>query len=81
MIYKEYYYELKYINNDCEVVMKFDASIDADDLRDNLRNFLKGCSWGSEVVDNHILAGEPMKELTIEELNRDDAYCNCGRCK
>lgn len=81
MIDKEYYYELKYINNDCEVVMKFNASIDADSLRDNLSDFLKGCSWGSEIVDGYILAGETVDELTVDELNRSDTYCNCGRCK
>lgn len=81
MIDKEYYYELKYIEKDCEVVMKFNASIDADSLRENLGDFLKACSWSSEVVNNHILANEPMDELTVDKLNRCDTYCNCKRGK
>lgn len=77
---KDYYYELKYVNDDCEVVMKFNASIDADSLRENLGDFLKACSWDSKVVDGYILA-EDVVCPTLDELNVHPGCTNCGGCK
>lgn len=74
MIDKDYYYELKYFNNDFEVVMKFNASIDADSLKENLGDFLKACSWDSKIIDSHILAEEPVKDCT-------NKCTECGGCK
>lgn len=40
-----YYYELKYVYKDHEVVHKFNADLTLDELKDYLIDFLKGCSW------------------------------------
>lgn len=80
MISKDYYYELKYIADDVEIVMKFNADIDADGLKHNLGDFLKGCSWSEELVNNYILSsedydnGEEDDTPTLEDVN------GCGRC-
>lgn len=52
-----YYYELKYVDNDTEVSYKFDANLDLDKLADHLKDFLKGCSWYEKQVNKLINGG------------------------
>lgn len=57
MIEDDYYYELKYKNKDYEVTVKFKADIDADELRENLADFLGACSWSDKAIEEYILDG------------------------
>lgn len=52
-----YYYELKYVDGDHEVIHRFPAEIDKTTLADNLKDFLKGCSWYEEQVNELINGG------------------------
>lgn len=52
-----YYYELKYVDGEYEVVHKFPADIDLLQLADYLKDFLKGCSWYEKQV-NKLIKGE-----------------------
>lgn len=52
-----YYYELRYIDNDTEINYKFDADLDLTKLADHLKYFLKACSWTEEQVDELINGG------------------------
>lgn len=51
------YYELRYKYKDVEVVHKFSSEIDLPTLADNLKYFLKGCSWTTNAVDELINGG------------------------
>lgn len=53
----DYYYELKYVDRQHEVVHKFPADIDLPRLADYLKDFLKGCSWYEKQVDELINGG------------------------
>lgn len=53
----DYYYELKYIDNNTEVIHKFNADLDLDRLADHLKDFLKGCSWYEKQVNKIIKGG------------------------
>ena len=55
---KDYYYELKYVDKDHEVVHKFNADLTLDELADYFKDFLKGCSWYESQVDELINGGE-----------------------
>lgn len=57
MLDKNYYYELKYVDNDTEVSYKFDADLVIEQLADHLKDFLKACSWYEEQVDKLINGG------------------------
>lgn len=52
-----HYYELKYKCDDYTCEVKFNSLIGADELRNNLKDFLKGCSW-SECCINIIFNEE-----------------------
>ena len=52
-----YYYELKYVDGQHEVIHKFSADIDLPTLADYLKDFLKGCSWLEGQVENLIQGG------------------------
>lgn len=52
-----YYYELKYVDGDHTVIHRFPADIDLTRLADNLKDFLKGCSWYEKQVDKLINGG------------------------
>lgn len=54
----KYYYELKYIYNDLEVTHKFPTDLDINELADNLKYFLLGCSWTEKQVNELINGGE-----------------------
>lgn len=51
------YYELRYKYDDREVVHKFSAEIDLPTLADNLKDFLRGCSWLDGSVEELINGG------------------------
>ena len=51
---KEYYYELKIKDKDSELTYKFDASINATQMRKHLREFLAAATWPESVIDNII---------------------------
>lgn len=53
-----YYYEFKYVDGEHTIWHKFPADIDMDKLADYLKDFLKGCSWSEEQVDELINGGE-----------------------
>ena len=57
MIDDKYYYELKYVDGDHTVIHRFPADIDLTRLADNLKYFLKGCSWYEKQVDKLINGG------------------------
>lgn len=44
------YYELRYKCDDYTCVIKFSSLIDGDELRNNLKDFLRGCSWSEDCV-------------------------------
>lgn len=54
----DYYYELRYVDNDTEVSYKFNADLDMPRLADHLKYFLKSCSWYEKQVDELINGGE-----------------------
>lgn len=55
------YYELRYKCDDYTCVVKFNSLLSGDDLRDNLKDFLRGCSW-SEYCINKIFNEEDDEE-------------------
>lgn len=57
MLDENYYYELKYVDGEHTVVHKFPAEIDTTTLADYLKDFLRGCSWFDEQVDELINGG------------------------
>ena len=57
MLDENYYYELKYVDGDHEVIHRFPAEIDITTLADNLKDFLKGCSWYEKQVNKLIKGG------------------------
>lgn len=57
MLDKNYYYELRYVDDDTEISYKFNAELNKDELADHLRYFLKSCSWTEEQVDELINGG------------------------
>jgi len=46
------YYELKYKCDDYTCVVKFNSLLGAEELRNNLKDFLKGCSWSEYCVND-----------------------------
>lgn len=50
----DYYYELKYVDGQHTVTHRFSAQIDMTTLADNLKDFLRGCSWLESQVDKII---------------------------
>jgi len=53
----KYYYELKYVDRNTELIYKFNADLDIDMLADHLKDFLKGCSWSEKQVNKLINGG------------------------
>lgn len=53
-----YYYELKYVDDNHEIVHRFPADITLPQLADYLKDFLKGCSWYEEQVNELINGGK-----------------------
>lgn len=50
MIDDDYYYELKYVNGDTEVVYRFNALIAKEQMEKRLFNFLRACTWDDKVL-------------------------------
>ena len=46
----DHYYELKYVYEGRELMMKFHAGIDIDTMVDSLQNFLRGAGWSEDHV-------------------------------
>lgn len=46
----DYYYELKYVNGDTEVVYRFNALIVKEQMEKRLFNFLRACTWDDKVL-------------------------------
>ena len=46
-----YKYILTYIDGDKKVTHEFPAAITIHELADNLRNFLCGCSWSEDMLE------------------------------
>lgn len=46
----DYYYELKYVNGDTQVVYKFNAMVVQEQKEEHLFDFLRACSWGDELL-------------------------------
>ena len=56
-----YYYELKYKNNNNEVSYKFGADIDCYKIQEHLENFLLSCSWDKSNIEE-IFNRQPYRE-------------------
>lgn len=50
MVADDYYYELKYVNGDTEVVYRFNALIVKEQMEKRLFNFLRACTWDDKVL-------------------------------
>lgn len=50
MMDDDYYYELKYVNEDTEVVYRFNALIVKEQMEERLFNFLRACTWGDDLL-------------------------------
>lgn len=50
MVADDYYYELKYVNGDTEVVYRFNALIVQEQMEKRLFNFLRACTWDDKVL-------------------------------
>lgn len=46
----DYYYELKYVNGDTQVIYKFNAMVLQEQMEEHLFDFLRACSWGDELL-------------------------------
>ena len=53
----DYYYELKYVDRDKQVVYKFDAMIAQEQMEELLFDFLRACSWDDELLKEFRLGG------------------------
>lgn len=65
MVEETYGYKLEYKNDDYTCTVTFGGEISGDELRNNLKDFLKGCSW-SEYCINKIF-NEQEEDEWIEE--------------
>lgn len=57
MVADDYYYELKYVNGDTQVVYKFNAMVVQEQMEEHLFDFLRACSWGDELLKEFRLGG------------------------
>lgn len=53
----DYYYELKYVNGDTEVVYRFNALIVQEQMEKRLFNFLRACTWDDKSLKRFRLGG------------------------
>lgn len=47
---EEYKYKLSYIEGEKELTHIFSGYINASEMRDNLKDFLRACSWSEEGI-------------------------------
>lgn len=57
MVADDYYYELKYVNSDTEVVFGFNALIGKEQMEERLFDFLRACSWDDKLLKRFRLGG------------------------
>lgn len=57
MVANDYYYELKYVNGDTEIVYRFNALIVQGQMEKRLFNFLRACTWDDKVLKRFRLGG------------------------
>lgn len=57
MVADDYYYELKYVNSDTEVVYRFNALIVKEQMEERLFNFLRACTWDDRLLKRFRLGG------------------------
>ena len=58
MVADDYYYELKYVNSDTEVVFRFNALIVKEQMEERLFDFLRACGWGDDLLKEFRLGGK-----------------------
>lgn len=50
MVADDYYYELKYVDKDTQVVYRFNALIVKEQMEERLFDFLRACSWDDKLL-------------------------------
>lgn len=58
MVADDYYYELKYVDKDTQVVYRFDALIVKEQIEERLFDFLRACSWDDDLLKEFRLGGK-----------------------
>lgn len=58
MVADDYYYELKYVNKDTQVVYRFNAWIVKEQMEKRLFDFLRACSWNDRLLKRFRLGGK-----------------------
>lgn len=53
-----HFYRLEYQYGDYSCTIKFNGDIGGDELKANLKDFLRGCSWPQSTVDRIFNEGE-----------------------
>ena len=86
---EDYKYKLQYVDGGVVVNYEFDANVDVYQLEDNLKRFLKACSWLPETldkifVDNRKLENEDKiinmaheivdKKIPVRELEQESEW-------
>ena len=49
--HKQYIYKLTYIDGDTERTHTFSGWVGGDEMRDNLRCFLRACEWSEKAIN------------------------------
>ena len=57
MVADDYYYELKYVDKDTQVVYRFNALIVKEQMEERLFDFLRACSWDDKLLKSFRLGG------------------------
>lgn len=57
MVADDYYYELKYVDKDTQVVYRFNALIVKEQMEERLFDFLRACSWHDKLLKRFRLGG------------------------
>lgn len=57
MVADDYYYELKYVDKDTQVVYRFNALIVKEQMEERLFDFLRACSWDDKLLKIFRLGG------------------------
>lgn len=53
----DYYYELKYVDEDTQIIYKFDAMVVKERMEERLFDFLRACSWDDRLLKKFRLGG------------------------
>lgn len=57
MVADDYYYVLKYVDKDTQVVYRFNALIVKEQMEKRLFDFLRACSWDDKLLKRFRLGG------------------------